>query len=423
MSVEIKVPSLPESVNDAVVAAWHKKPGDVVHANEALLDLETDKVVLEVPAAEDGILEKILVDVDAVVITGQTLGLFKAQTLQSDNQELADQQVVEVKKQHPDKEESKHIMPAAKRLINTHHLDITQLHVSGDKGQILKEDVLAAIEAQKVQHHLKQLSKKESQEPSQTVEKDISTNKPNSPLNLSEEIDNYRMEKRIPMTRLRKKIAERLVESQQTSAILTTFNEVDMQAVMDIRAKFKMEFEKKYQIKLGFMGFFVKATLEALKAFPVINARIEEDDIVYHGYYDIGIAVSSERGLVVPILRNVENMSITEIEMAIREYAQKARDNRLSLSDISGGTFSITNGGVFGSLLSTPIINPPQSAILGMHNINKKPVVVNDEIVIRPMMYLAVSYDHRLIDGRDAVQFLVKIKQQLEDPARILLTL
>ena len=428
--IEIKVPVLPESVADAVVISWYKHPGDSVKRDEPVVDIETDKVVLEVPSPVDGVLETIVEDDGATVTEQQVLGTIIAQDI-SNADKPSDSQLKtsepDTEKQTTDTEsapesvpesEEPLLTPSARKLIIEHKLDQSQIKASGKGGRILKEDVLNVIN----QNQAKTTEPTQSQ-PVKTTEKGPSDSKTEpSHTDTQPDMDfSTREEQRVPMTRLRARIAQRLLEAQHNAAILTTFNEVNMKPVMDLRKQYKELFEKTHNVKLGFMSFFVKASVEALKQFPAVNASIDGNDIVYHNYFDIGIAVSSPRGLVVPILRNAQNMSMAGIESTIKEMAVKARDNKLAIEDLTGGTFSITNGGVFGSLLSTPILNPPQSAILGMHKIEDRPVVENGEIVIRPVMYLALSYDHRIIDGREAVQFLVAIKNYLEDPARLIL--
>ncbi len=430
--IEIKVPVLPESVSDAVVISWYKHPGDTVKRDEPVVDIETDKVVLEVPSPVDGILESIVEDDGATVIAEQILGTIKAQDI-SDSK-VATQSETEVRdkkindKNSRDTEQKETILtPSARKLIIEHKLDQNTIKPSGKDGRILKEDVLNAISQHKAAPEASSPAQAtEASAPSaqglQAKAEKISAanNKSASDFSAREE-QSVREEQRVPMTRLRARIAQRLLEAQHHAAILTTFNEVNMQAVMTIRKQYKELFEKTHNVKLGFMSFFVQAAVEALKQFPLVNASLDGNDIIYHNYFDIGIAVSSPRGLVVPVLRNAQHMSMADIEASIKELAIKARDSKLSIDDLSGGTFSISNGGIFGSLLSTPILNPPQSAILGMHKIEDRPVVENGEIVIRPIMYLALSYDHRIIDGREAVQFLVAIKNYIEDPARLLL--
>ena len=383
MSIEVKVPGLPESVADATVASWHKKVGDYVKRDENLLDLETDKVVLEVPAPADGILTELMVQTGAVVTSGQLLAKIEegqAQQPKPQAQEL------------PAATDAQG--PAVRRMVAEHNLSEKDVKPLSKEGRINAADVRDMLETK--------------EKPQAVVQAPIA---------------GAREEKRVPMTRLRAKIAERLVQAKSETAMLTTFNEVNLQAISDIRKQYQDAFVKKHGVKLGFMSFFTKAVIAALKQFPSVNASIDGQDIVYHGYFDIGIAVSTERGLVVPVLRNAEDMSLAEIELAIQDYAAKARNGKLSLEEMQGGTFTITNGGIFGSMLSTPIINPPQTGILGMHKIMERPVAENGQVVIRPMMYLALSYDHRLVDGRESVQFLVAVKDVLEDPSRLLLDL
>jgi 2-oxoglutarate dehydrogenase E2 component (dihydrolipoamide succinyltransferase) len=380
MSIEVKVPGLPESVADATVATWHKKVGDHVKRDENLLDLETDKVVLEVPAPSDGVITELMVQTGAVVTSGQLLAKIEAGQ-------------VEVK---PEPQTASATTandaqgPAVRRMVAEHDLSEKDVKHLSKEGRINAADVRDMLETKDRPQALGSVA---------------------------------REEKRVPMTRLRAKIAERLVQAKSETAMLTTFNEVNLQAISDIRKQYQDAFVKKHGVKLGFMSFFTKAVIAALKQFPSVNASLDGNDIVYHGYFDIGIAVSTERGLVVPVLRNAEDMSLAEIELSIQEYAIKARNGKLSLEEMQGGTFTITNGGIFGSMLSTPIINPPQTGILGMHKIMERPVAEKGQVVIRPMMYLALSYDHRLVDGRESVQFLVAVKDVLEDPSRILLDL
>jgi len=403
MSTEIRVPTLPESVTDATVLSWHKQPGDPVRRDENLLDLETDKVVLEVPSPVDGVLteqrarEGDLVEADdilAVIEPGKAAAPAPTRT-------VADTHQAEPEPATSGNEPV--LTPAVRRLVKELKLDPSQITGTGKDGRILKSDVMAYLD--------KQTSNKDPD--AETVASMVGdTLLPSTP---------SQAEQRVPMSRLRARIAERLVEAQQTAAILTTFNEVNLQAVSDLRTQYRERFEQEHGVRLGFMSFFVKATVDALKKYPLLNASVDGTDIIYHGYYDIGIAVGSPRGLVVPILRNADRLSFADIEKTIRQFGQKAKEGSLSYEELSGGTFTISNGGVYGSMLSTPILNPPQSGILGMHNIIQRPVAEDGEVVIRPMMYLALSYDHRIVDGKDAVQFLVTIKQNLEDPARLLL--
>ena len=394
MSNEIKVPVFPESVTDGTLTTWHKKPGDPVAHGEIVVDIETDKVVFEVPSIEDGVIEEILVAEGETVLSDQIIARIKKSSSQISASETEPVSLNETESNH---QGEVIITPSAQKMINENKLDIKLITGTGKDGRVLKEDVISYLENK--------------------VEKQPVKTESISPVSLQDD----RIEKRVPMTRLRKRIAERLLEAQQTAAILTTINEVNMQPVMTLRKRYQDKFEKTHGVRLGFMSFFVKTVVEALKRFPEVNASIDGDDIVYHGFFDIGIAVGSPRGLVVPILRDAEQLSVAQIEQQINGFGQRAKDGALTIDEITGGTFSITNGGVFGSLLSTPILNPPQSGILGMHKIQPRPVVEDDEIVIRPMMYLAFSYDHRIIDGKEAVQFLVAIKEILEDPARLIL--
>ncbi|HED32917.1 MAG TPA: 2-oxoglutarate dehydrogenase complex dihydrolipoyllysine-residue succinyltransferase [Gammaproteobacteria bacterium] len=407
MSIEVSVPELPESVSDATVVVWRKQLGDKIKRDESLVDLETDKVVLEVPAPADGVLLEIHQPEGAQVTAGQLLATLDAVSESRSEKNTAQRDEV-------------FITPSAKKIMDEHQIKATDITGSGRDGRVLKEDVLGWIQQQKsapaetgsTVHTPVEASVSKSVASKTDADKSVA---------VDTDTEGERIEKRVPMTRLRTRIAERLLDAQHNAAILTTFNEVNMQPVMDLRSKYKDLFAKKYDIKLGFMPFFIKATIEALKRFPAVNASIDGNDIVYHGFFDMGVAVASSRGLVVPVLRDVDQMSFAELERGIGEFIDKAKNNRLSIEDMTGGTFSITNGGVFGSMLSTPIINPPQSGILGMHKIQQRAVVEAGEIRARPMMYLALSYDHRIIDGAEAVQFLVCIKEVLEDPARILM--
>src|SRR6056297_1882555 len=413
MSTEVKVPTLPESVSDATVAKWHKKAGDSVKRDENLVDLETDKVVLEVPAPADGVLESIEAEEGETVNADDVLGKI-AEGESGEDSESEDEDEKEKEKKDDDEAEKKKekessekaekkesgdgktsheapegadkLAPAVRKLVTEHGIDPSEIEGTGRSGRITKADVLRHI-------------------------------------GTSGEAGGARPEERVKMSRLRQRVSERMKEAQNTAAILTSFNEVDLHEVVQIRNRYKDAFQKRHGSKLGFMSFFVKACCEALDKHPVVNASVDGDEIVYHGYQDIGIAVSTDRGLMVPVLRNAGHMGLAQIEAQIAEYAEKARAGKIQLDDLQGGTFSITNGGVFGSLLSTPLLNPPQSAILGMHTIKDRPVAIDGEIVVRPMMYIALSYDHRIIDGKDAVQFLVAVKEALEDPARMLLGL
>ena len=397
MSIEIRVPALPESVTDATVLSWHKQPGEQVQRDDNLLELETDKVVLEVPAPADGTMGEQLVSEGDLVSADDLLATLEPQSEQAGAGKVAEPESA------PKKEAAEPVLtPAVRRRVKELELDPSKIKGTGKDGRILKSDIMQYLDQQAATSE----AGKKSPEAQTT---------PLPPAGDSVQ--------RVPMTRLRARIAERLLEAQQSAAILTTFNEVNLQTVMDLRRQYGESFEKSHGVRLGFMSFFVKAVVEALKQFPVVNAAIDGKDILYHNYYDIGIAVGSPRGLVVPILRNADQLSFAETEETIRTFGSKAQDGSLSYEELTGGTFTISNGGVYGSMLSTPILNPPQSAILGMHNIIQRPVAENGEVVIRPMMYLALSYDHRIIDGREAVQFLVTIKNVLEDPARMLLRL
>lgn len=390
MTIEIKTPMLPESVADATIVTWHKKPGEFVKRDENLVDLETDKVVLEVPAPCDGVLETILKPVGSTVLAQEVIGQLTegVQPTATPTSSVSPEVATKVS-------DAPALSPAVRRMVAEQPVDITQIQGSGKGGRITKADVASFVDQ----------SAKSSPSPAPSLIQAVGE----------------RIEKRVPMTRLRARIAERLLSAQHQAAILTTFNEVNLKAVMDLRTQYKDSFEKAHGVRLGFMSFFTKAVVEALKRFPAVNASIDGNDIVYHGYFDIGMAVSTERGLVVPIVRDADKLSFADIEAKIAEYGKRAKEGQLTIEEMTGGTFTITNGGVFGSLLSTPILNPPQSAILGMHKIEERAVVENGQIVIRPMMYLALSYDHRMIDGKESVQFLVTIKQILEDPARLLL--
>jgi 2-oxoglutarate dehydrogenase E2 component (dihydrolipoamide succinyltransferase) len=412
MTTEIKVPQLPESITDATLVAWHKKPGDAVKRDENLADLETDKVVLEVPAPANGVLREVKVQAGTVVSPGQLLALIE------EGAQAAAAPATAAAKAAPAAEELKatgtdagkeKLSPSVRRLIEENRLDAAAIPASGRDGRLTKSDVVDF------------LGRKSSAAPAATATAAPSAapaaRAPTAPVLPG----SARGEHRVPMTRLRQRIAQRLIEAQSTQALLTSFNEIDLTAVQELRARYKDRFEKEHGVKLGFMSFFVKASIEALKKFPVTNASIDGSDIVYHEFYDIGVAVSTERGLVVPIVRDADVKSFATLEKEIGEYAKKARSGGLAIEDLTGGTFTITNGGVFGSLMSTPIVNAPQSAILGMHKIQERPMVVGGQIAIRPMMYIAITYDHRIIDGREAVQFLVTVKDCLEDPGRMLL--
>ncbi|WP_420901475.1 2-oxoglutarate dehydrogenase complex dihydrolipoyllysine-residue succinyltransferase [Escherichia coli] len=401
-SVDILVPDLPESVADATVATWHKKPGDAVVRDEVLVEIETDKVVLEVPASADGILDAVLEDEGTTVTSRQILGRLregnsagKETSAKAEAKEStpAQRQQASLEEQNNDA-----LSPAIRRLLAEHNLDASAIKGTGVGGRLTREDV---------EKYLAKAPAKESAPAAAT---------PAAQPALA-----ARSEKRVPMTRLRKRVAERLLEAKNSTAMLTTFNEVNMKPIMDLRKQYGEAFEKRHGIRLGFMSFYVKAVVEALKRYPEVNASIDGDDVVYHNYFDVSMAVSTPRGLVTPVLRDVDTLGMADIEKKIKELAVKGRDGKLTVEDLTGGNFTITNGGVFGSLMSTPIINPPQSAILGMHAIKDRPMAVNGQVEILPMMYLALSYDHRLIDGRESVGFLVTIKELLEDPTRLLL--
>lgn len=395
MFIEVKVPALPESVADATVATWHKNVGDKVTRDENLLDLETDKVVLEVPAPADGVLTEIFFKQGDTVESNQLLAKIEEGSAASAPVAKKEEEKTTVKNE--ESKEDKASGPSVRRLMSEHDIQPDLITGSGKNGRVTKDDVVSFIQSNR--------EKSVKQAPEVKQPKAVGA----------------REERRVPMTRLRAKIAERLVEAQHNAAMLTTFNEVNLKAVMDLRSQYKDVFEKKHGVKLGFMSFFTKAVVEALKRFPAVNASIDGQDIIYHGYYDIGIAVSTDRGLVVPVIRDADQMNMADIEKTISDSANRARQGKLALEEMQGGTFTITNGGVFGSLLATPIINPPQTAILGMHKIQERPIAENGQVVIRPMMYLALSYDHRLIDGKESVQFLVTVKELLEDPSRLLL--
>lgn len=406
MAIQIKAPTFPESVADGTVATWHKKPGEAVKRDDLIVDIETDKVVLEVLATADGVLGAIVKNEGDTVLSDEVLGAIEEGSAAA---ALAAAPAAAAQAAAPVAaagDEDAIAAPAARKLAEESGINLASVKGTGKDGRVTKEDVVAAVEAKKAAPAAAPAAKPAAA--------------PGAAAPIMAAGD--RVEKRVPMTRLRAKVAERLVEAQSNMAMLTTFNEVDMTEVMALRSKYKDLFEKSHNgVRLGFMSFFVKAATEALKRFPAVNASIDGSDIVYHGYADVGVAVSSDRGLVVPVLRNAELMSLAEIEGGIATFGKKARDGKLSMEEMTGGTFTITNGGTFGSMLSTPIVNPPQAAILGMHNILQRPMAINGQVVIRPMMYLALSYDHRLIDGKEAVTFLVTIKNLLEDPARLLL--
>ena len=416
MSTEIKAPQFPESVADGTVATWHKAVGEAVSRDELLVDIETDKVVLEVVAPADGVLTAIHKDVGETVLSEELLGIFEAGAAASAAAPAAAEPAAEAPAEASAEAPTGPggaASPAARKAASELGVELAQVRGSGRDGRITKEDVEKAAAAP-------------ASAPAQAAAAPSAPAAPASEglqrLPGVGQAEGERSERRVPMTRLRASIARRLVEAQQTAAMLTTFNEVNMQPIMDLRARYKDDFEKAHNgTRLGFMSFFVRAATEALKRFPAVNGSIDGNDRVYHGYYDVGVAVGTDRGLVVPIIRDADGLSLAQIEESIRDYGLKARDGKLALEDMAGGTFTISNGGVFGSLMSTPILNPPQTAILGMHKIQDRPMAVNGQVVIQPMMYLALSYDHRLIDGSEAVRFLVTIKDLLEEPARMLL--
>ena len=404
MLIEVKVPQLSESVAEATLLSWHKKPGELVKRDENLIDIETDKVVLELPAPESGVLTRIIKGDGVTVVANEVIA-----TIDTDAKAPAGAAATSAAASLPKSvgppataAESPAVMPSAKKIAADNSLDTSQVSGTGRGGRVTKEDVTNQLQA--------------------PVPAAKPLAPPPSPVNIDRVLGD-RPEQRVAMSRLRQRVAQRLVESQSTAAILTTFNEVNMQPVMDLRNRYKDKFEKEHGVKLGFMSFFVKAAVHALKKYPVVNASVDGTDIVYHGYFDVGIAVGSPRGLVVPILRNSDQLSFADVEKQITDFGRRAQDGKLSIEELTGGTFSISNGGVFGSMLSTPIINPPQSAILGVHATKDRPVAENGQIVIRPMNYLALSYDHRIVDGREAVLFLVAVKDALEDPSRLLLEL
>ncbi|MDC9620503.1 2-oxoglutarate dehydrogenase complex dihydrolipoyllysine-residue succinyltransferase [Xenorhabdus sp. XENO-7] len=400
-SVEILVPDLPESVADATVATWHKKAGDTVQRDDVLVEIETDKVVLEVPASEAGVLEAILEEEGATVLSKQLLGrirLSDSTGIPAEVKEKTESTPAQRQTASLEEESNDALSPTVRRLIAEHDLDPAAIKGSGVGGRIVREDVEKYITA-----HKKESGKVAEAAPAQSSQLP------------------HRSEKRVPMTRLRKRVAERLLEAKNNTAMLTTFNEVNMKPIQELRKQYGDAFEKRHGMRLGFMSFYVKAVVEALKRYPEVNASIDGTDVVYHNYFDISIAVSTPRGLVTPVLRDADALGMADIEKSIKELAIKGRDGKLTVEELTGGNFTITNGGVFGSLMSTPIINPPQSAILGMHAIKDRPMAVNGQVEILPMMYLALSYDHRLVDGRESVGFLVTIKEMLEDPTRLLL--
>ena len=399
MTIEIKVPILPESVADATVSTWHKQVGDAVSIDENIVDIETEKVVLEVPSTVDGVIKELLVEEGATVGEQDVIAIIEEGATAAAAPAAESAAAPAPAEEASSDDDADKLSPAVRKLVAENNLDASKIKGTGKNGRLLKEDVLNAVK-----------------------------NKSNAPAAPAAALTpqaaiGERSERRVPMTRLRTTIARRLKEAQDTQAMLTTFNDVNLQAVMDLRKQYKEQFEKVHGARLGFMSFFVKAAIEALKRYPAVNASIDGNDIVYHDFYDVGIAASSPRGLVVPVLRDVDQMSFAGVENSIRDYGQKAKDGKLTMEDLTGGTFTVSNGGVFGSMMSTPIVNPPQSAILGMHRIEERPIAENGQVVIRPMMYLALTYDHRIIDGKESVLFLRTIKECLEDPARLLLEL
>jgi len=401
MMIEIKVPQLPESVTDATLVGWHKKAGETVARDENLVDLETDKVVLEVPAPAAGVLSEIKVSDGTTVVSGDLLALLEEGEAGASPAPVDQPGAAAAAPLPATAQQTSHkLSPAVRRLLDEHDLDATIVTGTGKDGRITKSDVMAYLKSHS--------------------DENVTPGDP-APAVPTATSGASRTEQRVPMTRLRARIAERMVQAQHSAAMLTTFNEVDLTKVMSLRKRYRESFEKEHGVRLGFMSFFAKSAVEALKKYPAVNASVEGNDIIYHDYFDIGIAVSSDRGLMVPVLRNVDHLSFAQIESDIAELGKKARDGTMSMDDLTGGTFTITNGGVFGSMLSTPILNPPQSAILGMHAIQERPMVVDGDITVRPMMYLALTYDHRIIDGKEAVQFLVSMKNSLEDPGRLLL--
>jgi len=401
MASEIKAPTFPESIADGTIATWHKSVGDSFKRDDILVEVETDKVVIEVAATEDGVLSSIVKAEDDTVLSDEIIGQFEAGAVTGNTAQTTEESDVSNQSETNDQSANSALSPSIRKLINEYDLNPELIMGSGKNGRITKEDVQTFIENRS--------------KPTAVSNPAVKT----EPITTMGE----RVERREPMSRLRAMIANRLVEAQQNMAMLTTFNEINMKPIMSLRSKYKDDFEKRHNVRLGFMSFFVRASVEALKQFPAVNASIDGNDVVYHSYQDVGVAVSSPRGLVVPVLRDVNDLSLAEIESGIRQYGAKAQDGKLSMDDMIGGTFTVSNGGVFGSLMSTPIVNPPQTAILGMHKIQDRPMAVNGEVVILPMMYLALSYDHRLIDGKEAVGFLVKIKELLEEPERLLLGL
>jgi len=413
MEIKIKAPTLPESISDATVVSWHKQVGDVVRRDETLVDIETEKVMMEVPAPQDGVLKEVIKQDGSIITSDEAIAIIDTNGAAAETAKQSPKSNGGGKKTASDAEtwslpEQKEngtprLSPAARHLVDEHGLVPTAIRGTGKDGRVTKQDVLAHLETNA------------GQLPPATSRHQSAGKQP------VPETSDKRRQRREPMSRLRATIADRLVQAQQDAALLTTFNEINMKSVMDLRSAHKERFQEQYGVKLGFMSFFVKAATRALQLFPKINASVEDSDIIYHDYYDIGIAVSSPRGLVVPVLKDTDLMGFAEIENAIVDFGNRAKEATLTMEDLTGGTFTITNGGVFGSMLSTPIVNPPQSGILAMHKIQERPVAENGEVVVRPIMYVALSYDHRIVDGRDAVQFLVAVKEALEDPARLML--
>jgi 2-oxoglutarate dehydrogenase E2 component (dihydrolipoamide succinyltransferase) len=408
MTIEIKTPTFPESVADGTVATWYKKPGEAISRDELIVDIETDKVVLEVVASADGVLKEIIKGEGEVVLSAEVLGMFEEGGIAS-----ATAPVAETKADAVETVGGIIMSPAARKMAEENGISASDVVATGKDGRVTKEDILNHLKAPKAAPAPVAAP---ASAPAPVAKAAVNANAGAISFDAGD-----RVEKRVPMTRLRSTIAKRLVSAQQNAAMLTTYNEVNMKPIMELRKKYQDQFVKAHGVKLGFMSFFVKASTEALKKFPAVNASIDGSDMIYHGYQDIGVAVSTERGLVVPILRDTDAMGLAEVENTIGDFGARARDGKLGIDEMQGGTFTISNGGTFGSLLSTPILNPPQTAIMGMHKIQDRPMAVNGEVVILPMMYLALSYDHRMIDGKEAVQFLVAIKDMLEDPARLLL--
>ena len=408
MTIEIKTPTFPESVADGTVATWYKKPGEAISRDELIVDIETDKVVLEVVASADGVLKEIIKGEGEIVLSAEVLGIFEEGGIAS-----APAAVAETKVEAVETVEGIIMSPAARKMAEENGISASDVVATGKDGRVTKEDILNHLKAPKAAPAPVAAP---ASAPAPVAKSAGNANAGAIGFDAGD-----RIEKRVPMTRLRSTIAKRLVSAQQNAAMLTTYNEVNMKPIMELRKKYQDRFVKAHGVKLGFMSFFVKAATEALKKFPAVNASIDGSDMIYHGYQDIGVAVSTERGLVVPILRDTDDMGLAEVESTIGDFGARARDGKLGIDEMQGGTFTISNGGTFGSLLSTPILNPPQTAIMGMHKIQDRPMAVDGEVVILPMMYLALSYDHRMIDGKEAVQFLVAIKDMLEDPARLLL--